>query len=124
MSNTNETENKTWLERHGWKVAAGLGVAMIGGGLCYLKKKTGVKIPTVKEFIHRNDIEKPATDLAENLMDLWKENDAVNVIASGININDIGKFTTNLADYLKDKDPEFNFDMVDVGVMSLYKKEA
>lgn len=125
MKKTNETENKTWLERHGWKVAAGLGVVMIGGGLYYLKKKTGVEIPTVKEFIHRNDIAMPEPSDLGKLTMLWDEGDGPLFAADDIKIKDISKFVEGLQKHLEGVDPKYKGnDMISIAVAGFHTKEV
>lgn len=119
-------------KKHGWKV--GVGALIVVGGVVIGKKiiKGSTKIPrndmileVLPNLYKSKEIEKPNTEFGELIRDLWKEGDGVNVIMKdGININDVGKFTTDLADYLKDKDPEFNFDMCEIGIMGFYKKEV
>ena len=121
----NNEQNKTWLERHGWKVAAGLGVVMIGGGLYYLKKKTGVEIPTVKEFIHRNDIAMPEPNDLGVLTMLWDEGDGPLFAADDIKIKDISKFVEGLQKHLEGVNPKYKGnDMISIAVAGFHTKEV
>lgn len=106
---------------------------MKGYNLFSMKWPNNDDTPTYKELIDdfkfgkfnkAKDLDFPKTDLGV-ITDLWDEGKGPLFAAEDININDAGKFITDLADYLADLDPKYKGnDMVSIAVAGFHAKEA
>lgn len=143
--NNTKTENKTFMEKHGWKIAGGVGLVLVVGGVIVGKKlgqkgmiplpkndftlidwgKDGKDEGLLKKIIHRNDLTMPKPNDLGVLTMLWDEGDGPLFAAEDIKIKDAEKFLAGLQKHLEGIDPKYKGnDMVSIAVAGFHTKEV